>query len=302
LHGLITDMGKIAVIAASEKEQDQDIEHNFVAIYSRASGNWLIGDVDFYVTALACAHGSYASYVAIVGMYGEAEVNEPSGVHRETLGTGDDLPNKLRNIHAARCVGKHFYAVGMRRQAFRRAVDRGPWRKIDAGVFVPDSSAEIAGFLSVDGFDDGEVYAVGYYGEIWLYDGKKWRKLNSPTNARLQSVRCLADGTVMACGQAGVVVQGRKDVWKVLNQTITTEPLTAVAGLGTKAYFATEDSLLIEFDGTAFAPVKLPGKRTPTTGFLDANAETLLSIGEEDILTFDGKSWTVITHPPIDPT
>jgi hypothetical protein len=297
---MITDGGTVAVVAASEAEQNQDIAHNYLAIYRADS--WSLYDVEFYVAALACAHGARARTGAFVGMYGEAEINEPSGVHRETLGTGDEQPNQLRNIHAARCIGKHFYAAGMRRQVFRRAVDRPPWRKVDAGVYVPDSSEEIAGFLGIDGFDDNEVYAVGYSGEMWRYDGKKWLKLDSPTNARLQCVRCLPNGSVIACGQAGVVVQGRANQWRTLNQDVTEEPLTGLAALGKKVYFATEDSLVVEYDGKSFARMKFPGRRTPTTGFLDSNSETLLSIGEEDILLYNGRSWSPLQHPPIDPT
>jgi|SRR5579863_67604 len=300
LGGLITEAGTIAIIAGSAQLEEEDVDHTYIAIWK--DRKWAVFQEEFSITAQACGRGAQARTVASLGMYGEAVINEPGGVHHERLGKGKDAPNELRTMHAVRCVGTHFYAVGMRRQVFRRAVVRGPWNKIDAGVFVPDSSKEIAGFLSVDGFDDREVYAVGYSGEIWLFDGKSWSQQSSPTNARLESVRCQADDTVMICGEAGLVLRGRRDAWVELGQDLTDESLMSQATLGSKTYFATESGLLIEYDGKKFGKTKLPGKNPPTTGFLDSNAEQLLSVGEEDILLYNGRSWTNMTDPPIDPT
>jgi hypothetical protein len=297
--GLITGTGVIAVIAASENLEEQDIDHSFLAIWK--DKNWTIFEEDFSIISLAAGRGSFVRTVLSLGMNGEAIVNEAGGVHREKLDDGEDSPNSLRTMHSARCIGSHFYAVGMRRQVFCRDISGAPWRRIDSGVFVPDSSKEIAGFLSIDGFDDKEIYAVGYSGEIWLFDGKSWNQQSSPTNARLECVRCQADGTVLISGEAGMVLRGRRDIWTVLEQDLTDETLLSHATLGTKTKFATDAGVLIEYDGKEFSPVKMPEKRQITTSFLDSNSEQILSVGEEDILIFNGRTWSSLSHPQIDP-
>ena len=301
LSGLITETGTIVVVAGSEKLEEEDVPHSFLAVWAAKDRKWTIFEEDFYITSVTATPGQSKRTLVSLGMYGEAIVNEPSGLHRERLAKGKDAPNNLRTMHDVRRIGSHFYAVGMRRQVFRRNVARGPWTKIDSGVFVPDNSKEIAGFLSIDGFDDTEVYAVGYSGEIWLFDGKSWAQLSSPTNARLECVRCQLNGSVQICGASGVVLNGRRDDWQELDQDLTDEPLLSLAMLGQKTYFATDEGVIIEYDGKAFKATRLPPKTPMTTGVLDTNGEDLLSIGDADIATYNGKAWTMLPHPAIDP-
>jgi hypothetical protein len=297
LRGLISETGTIAVLAASEKLEDQDIDHVFIAI--QKDDKWVIRQEEFSAVSMHCGKGNFARTVAILGMEGDVVVNNPNGVVHERLGKGKSAPNKLRTMHEVRAIGSSFYAVGMRRQVFRRNMSAGPWEKIDSGVFVPDSSKEVAGFLSIDGFGDDEIYAVGYGGQIWMFDGKTWSQVVSPTNARLECVRCTLEGDVLASGEGGVILRGRKSTWRVLDQDITEEPFTGIAVLKKTAYFATEDGTIVALGNDKFSQVIPKEGSEVTTGFLDSNGKELLSIGEADILLFNGRAWRELPHPPI---
>ena len=88
-------------------------------------------------------------------------------------------PGLMREIRAV--AGRHAYAVGTGRQVYRRKAP-GEWKCIDAWSQVDSKELLDYSFESIDGFSDNEIYAVGWEGEIWSYDGKKWTRLGSPTN------------------------------------------------------------------------------------------------------------------------
>jgi hypothetical protein len=46
--------------------------------------------------------------------------------------------------------------------------------------------------------------------------------------------------------------------------------------------------------------IKTSKSDEPTTGVLDSNGKRLLSIGESDILVFDGKRWQSLSDPPFE--
>jgi hypothetical protein len=302
LKGFINPKDRIAVIGASERLDEDEVDHAFVAIWKEKewATSW---DEEFSIVSAASGLGKQATAAVLMGMTGEVRAIDAQGnTTLEKMGRGNAAPNRLRTMHEVRAIGEGFYAVGMRRQVFRRNVSGGNWQKIDVGVFVPDTSKEIAGFLSVDGFDESEVYAVGYSGEIWQYNGKTWRKIDSPTNLRLESIRCCPDGRAVACGDAGVILRGRGDSWEVIEQDVTEESILSAACLGDRIYLATEDGTILTLKGKSVKPVKISTSKSdePTTGFLDSNGKRLISIGATDVLVFDGKKWQSLSDPPFE--
>ena len=164
---------------------------------------------------------------------------------------------------------------------------------------VPKNSKEIAGFLSIDGFDDSEIYAVGYSGQIWNFNGRVWKQVTSPTNLRLEAVRCVNGDFVVAVGHAGIVLKGRKNVWNVVEQNVTDLTLTDIETMSGSIYISTEDGLLYLLDGTALMEVDHGLGKEITTGNLHSDGETLLSVGERDLLLFDGKRWSQMSPPDL---
>lgn len=299
LGGLITESDVVVVIAASEKLESEGVSHAFLAIHKERA--WKIFEEDFDLVSVSSGKGKFARHLVSLGMLGEVVINEPSAVLREAVHKGKNGPSSLRTMHEVRAIDQHFVAVGMRRQVYRRKISQGPWARFDVGVLLAEDSVDIAGFLSVDGFDDNEIYAVGYRGEIWQRDANQWLAIDSPTNARLECVRCGADGTVVACGDVGTVLRGRGSQWEVVPSDGVDTTLTSVAPFKGEWYVADEEGGLFVLGESGLE--KVPGfPKQATTGRLSANANKLLSVGEEHIVLFDGKKWQVIDHPPIDPT
>ncbi len=58
----------------------------------------------------------------------------------------------------------------MKRQVYRRGGERR-WTDMSAPFPKP---RETAGFEAIDGYSSNEIYAVGWSGEIWQFNGKKW--------------------------------------------------------------------------------------------------------------------------------
>ena len=296
LRGGLSQSGSVALLAASEALEEQDIQHSFLAICK--DGKWVQNwKMDFDIVSICLGTGKYSTLGVFMGMHGDVLIGDSSGFHMERLSEGADAPNPLRPIHEVGAIGEHLFAVGLRRQVFRRHMGGGAWEKIDRGAFVGDKSKQIAGFLSVDGFDENEVYAVGHGGEIWLFNGKKWKQIESPTNLNLSCVRCTPWGSVFACGAAGVILRGRGNTWVQLEQDITDETVESLAALGGSAYFCTEDGAVFVLHNQTFEQIQIDKKRTVTTGFLASNGTTLLSVGTSDIYTYDSKSWKRLPNP-----
>ncbi|SEW34697.1 hypothetical protein SAMN05428988_4191 [Chitinophaga sp. YR573] len=295
ITGIITETGVIAIIAASEELENKDIPHSLLAVLKDKT--WKIFQEDMDIVSLTSGKKNFARHVSYMGIDGQLTINEPTAVHNEHVHKGKNGPNNLRTMSEVRAIGDYFVAVGMRRQVYSRKIMNGKWTRLDAGVILEEDSLEIAGFLSVDGIDDNEIYAVGYRGEIWMRQAKQWQQIDSPVNTRLECVRCGADGTVLICGDNGIVLKGRGTQWKVIqtNETGTFKSATQFRG---QWYVADEEGHLYIVMDDGLHPEPGFEKLGVTSGVIDSNENTLLSVGEEDIVLFDGKKWQRLKHPP----
>jgi hypothetical protein len=237
--------------------------------------------------------------VFTVGFDGYAEISDERGTHAEAIDDSDAGPNDLRHITFVRPIGIHIVAVGMSRMVYQRHVGGGGWRAIDAGVRVPRSSSEVAGFKCIDGDDQGRYLAVGLYGELWLYESSHWRRLASPTRVPLEAVRWVGN-TVYVAGGNGVLLRGPPDALEILPHAATTQKFWSIESFEDTLYLATRDHSLWKLEGDALNPVVPAPGRSVTTGWLHANDGVLLSVGEHDAMVFDGKAWRMIEQPAAD--
>jgi len=152
------------------------------------------------------------------------------------------------------------------------------------------------GFFDIDGTDDKHLYAVGWQGEIYFYDGKKWHQNDSPTSAHLASVRCLSPDNVWICGNGGVVLHGYFNQWATIKDDAFKDNWYCIEEFNGKIYLA-GNQMLAYVDGDSILPVDVGLNRPITTNRLHSKEGLLWSIGEKDILIFDGSSWKEIMHP-----
>jgi hypothetical protein len=193
------------------------------------------------------------------------------------------------NLRRLASIDGTFYACGMDRVALRRT-SAGRWAAFGPGPLKDDP--KVVGFEDIAGYSPTELYAVGWGGEIWWYDGKKWRRADSPTSAILSSMTCSPDGKVYVVGHDGVMLKGRRDQWELV-ETERTDHLKDVAQLGGQIYVCTDFGLFkLEESGlveeTDFAAEE---DRPATCLHLLETPGELVSLGTKDVFVKRDAAW-----------
>ncbi len=236
-----------------------------------------------------------------LGLHGEIVRAVPSGFTREVIDLSESGPQHIGDMREIRTIGERAYAVGMGRVAYRcDGVEK--WTRIDQSCRCPTDDESDAGFNSIHGFSEMDIYAVGWDGELWHFDGKTWEMLPSPTNLALFRVVCAPDGNVYACGQVGTILKGKKSSWEVIENDATQADFYGATFFKGKMFFSTTDGLFTIEDNQV-APLeiksdkKLTFKRAQSFLKLDANDDILWSVGNKMALySADGINWTETTY------
>ena len=248
------------------------------------------GQVKFTVVSASLCTQPIKQMVAI-GPFGNAFLTGSGELHEEQVRAGDyDTPTKRGMLRSVRGIGGKAYAVGMQRQVYRRD-NRSLWTCIDHDM--RPAHGQVVGFETIDGFGEDEIYAAGWEGEIWRFDGRQWHQSDSPTNFVLTDVCCAGDGNVYTCGRVGMLIAGRHDQWRVIDHQNMTEDIWSLAWFKGFLYAATYRGLFRLNDGQ-LNRVDM-GHDTPASYFkLSVTQDVMWSIGAKDVMAFDGKSWTRI--------
>jgi hypothetical protein len=281
------DLGYI--VCTMDKFVEEDLPHS--RIFSRDAGQWGGWTTEWTAcSATVCA--APAERFLALGVEGETWVvgggqasQEPAVQDRQH---GPVTRGPLREIRGI--VGGHAYAVGTCRQAYRRQAP-GRWRCIDQTAQTPVEDIAETSFESIDGFSEQEIYAVGWEGEIWQYDGAAWAQRESPTNLALYKVRCAGDGFAYACGQNGLLLRGRGDRWAVIDHGVTEEDLWGMEWYAGKL-FVSSTHYVYELDGGALSLTDFGDEAPDTCYHLSAADGIMWSIGAKDVMEFDGTDWS----------
>lgn len=233
--------------------------------------------------------------LCILGPSGEAMVVSQTGHGEETLDETMQGPQGRGNLRDLRFIGKHLYAAGMSRQVYRReGADR--WRHRDEGTVLPLGSKTVAGFNSIDGLTEDDIYAVGFGGEIWRCVKGLWHQVESPTNVVLHRVKVIRNDLAYACGQEGVLLRGRGDNWEQIDHGAAEDDLWDAEWHGDRLYLAHDDGLFTLRDAGTLEAVKFGLRGAISCRHLHANDGILLSSGPKHVMwTSDGKKWQDIT-------
>jgi len=202
---------------------------------------------------------------------------------------GDSSTERIaqpRDLRACTVIEGFAYACGMDRQVFCRERE-GSWISLHAPAAEGN---DVVGFEAIGAFTRKDLYACGWQGEIWHFNGRKWSDCASPVNLILTGLNCAVDGHVYACGQAGTLLRGRKDKWELLETEGMTDDLWDLCWFDGKLY-ASSMTALYELQGDRLVVVDF-GKNAPDSCYkLTAADGVMWSIGQESIFSFDGKSW-----------
>jgi len=214
------------------------------------------------------------------------------------IGSGDYHDEKvLRDksesrgpFRGIRGIGNSIYVVGMNRQVYQRN-SKGNWSCIDQQIRPPSNYKEVVGLESIDGFNESDIYTVGWDGEIWQYDGCNWDQKDSPTNFLLVNVCCAGDGYVYACGLAGNLIRGKGDSWEVICHDLITDDFWDLAWFKGELFLSTMDAIYILEKDDSLSVIEM-GEDKPDTCFHLSTADGVLwSIGAKDVMAYDGNNW-----------
>jgi hypothetical protein len=287
----------IVVPAIVDKYADDRRDHALVQ-------HWLVDDwvqhlVDGSICSV-CALGSNPAEVFNIGVGGHVVVARiPGGESHEDIDTSPRGPNYSEMLRCAKVISGVVHVAGMARQVYRRDA-RGAWSAIDAGVYLPRGARKKAtGFLDLDGFGLSDIYAAGYKGEIWSYDGAVWLQRPSPTNVALNKVLVSSAGNVFIAGLAGTLLRGRADKWTLIAEGQTSEDFWGLAEFKGSVYVATNYAVYkVVGDDLVVLNLGQQGDDDVSTSYLHAGDGILMSVGDKDILrTDDGVHWVAMPKP-----
>lgn len=238
-------------------------------------------------------------HLLIVGPFGDAKVLCPNGVFEAELKSLPDGPLVHGPLTDARTIGEHIYVSGIHRQLYRRecksAVSQGTWVRCDSGLVVPSPSNAILGITSVDGFDESEMYAVGWQGEIWHGKPNNWSCIEPFTNLKFERVVCGPNGSVYALGQAGLIAKGRGDKWSVIDQGLTTDNFWGAEWFLDSLWLCTRRKLYRLHVDDTLTEVTTGLPNGADFGWLSSDEEQLWSFGGTTLMySFDGVSWSQV--------
>lgn len=190
-------------------------------------------------------------------------------------------------IRRAKTVEGIVVACGMMRQVFRRIAEN-QWEDVSAPY---PKEGEEAGFEAIDGYSLDELYAVGWNGEIWKYDGSSWINQASPTNLILTAICCAPDSTVYVGGQQGTLIKGHSGTWEIVDWEDEVDvDIWGLSWFNNRLYVATMTNIFI-LDGGQLTAVEFGDIEMPSCYDLTTAEGVMWSIGEDDILSYDGSTW-----------
>jgi hypothetical protein len=207
----------------------------------------------------------------------------------ETLleSTGRFETNKGQ-IRSSACIDDIIFACGMGRTVLRR-VACGEWQEFGPADDV--DGEKVVGFEDLDGFSQSEIYAVGWGGEIWLYNGTYWLQAKSPVRGTLNAVFCAEDGVVYIAGDNGVLLRGRQHTWEVVDSGIAAD-ITDIAFHGGILYAATDSAIYCLGEGGLIEEDNFTSGEAPTTCLLLLKAQDgIVSLGPKDMWRKTNGSW-----------
>lgn len=279
IRGVAQCSDLVYVISKGKSLIEQDISHS--SLIAVDQGKWAdVAITDWDSTAISIARLPSEKAV-LIGEDGDV-LTYFGGV--STLEVIFPKPVMIRN---AKNIDGYVFVCGMKRQFYKR-IDEGVWKDLS----VPFSSSDKkVGFESIDGFSENEIYAVGWGGEIWSYDGSNWENKYSPTNKILTSICCAENGDSYICGQQGIMIKGRKDAWDIINfESDVSVDFWDLCWFQGQLYVASINNLFT-LNGNKLVEVNFEELEIPTCYNLTTANDVLWSVGKDDVVSFNGKAW-----------
>lgn len=270
----------------------------FLTQVFRWTGSWASYRVDGPCVGICASHDPELA-VLCLQPYGEVHVAKAGGFSLEHIDPTENGPRSIGMLRDLKEIEGSVFAVGMRRQVYRRNTD-GEWYKFDYGLRAPHDEKLVSGLNSIDGFSKDNLYAVGWNGEIWIYSDDKWTCVPPITNLKLERVVCVpSEDIVYACGQKGILLKGFSDKWEVLEHDIVVDQFWGMEWFAGFLWLATDNAVYRLTGAGNLEKIDFNiGDDGLTCGYLSSRDGLLWSVGANHILsTNDGNIWRLEVIP-----
>jgi len=273
------------ILAGDVELEEKDIAHTVVFEWDPEAG-W--GGHDLAWTAGALCVCEYPrKELVVVGRMGEFLILGQGNAREGVIPLKPTPSGDIAPMRHARTIEGKAYAVGMNAQVYRRDGDK-LWVPLDDGL-PPRFDIE-----AIDGFSEEHLIAVGWQGEIWRRLGEYWSREDSPTSLILTGVVCAGDGQAYACGQTGTILKSSGESWQIVEQKCTTEDFWGIEWYRDRIYISTT-RFLYQLTHNGLELVTFGGDAPNSCLHLSTRDDVLWSIGQHDVMAFDGNSWSRIT-------
>lgn len=213
----------------------------------------------------------------------------------ESITPDDESPGLKRIV----CIQGWAYAVGMFRQVYKR-VEFGRWERLPTnGLVTTAADAETLrwmGFADMDGPDESCLYAVGGKGDVFLFDGKRWRQCDFPSNEQLGTVTVVPNGDVFITGEAGNIWLGKEDTWQLIHRGTSSLLNRDSVWFNDMLWVSSDYQTRVVKDGVV-SPVMYQGEPQWLAGHMDARDGILVIAGQKHVRMFDGTDWHWLIQP-----
>jgi hypothetical protein len=255
------------------------------------SNEWFVKTPDWPVVSICGTEKTKTTFEVIaLGMDGELLTGVPGGFSESDLQKLTGTSFAIGPMRDIRVVGDDVFAAGMGRQVFRRANDQ--WALISSSIH--STKDEIAGFNSIHGRTPTAVFAVGFEGEIWFYNGSDWKQLDNATSVVLHRVVVAPNGFAIICGAAGVLLQANSEQAVTIKNQATEDNLYGLTVFKEKV-FVSSMTELFELTNEGLQPVSIDLEGPLSFGHLEANEKYIWSVGAQHLLrSEDGVAWQLI--------
>ena len=310
---LVHEQRQKGYVSPSERDMDAYPPPNWSPAKSSGAGNWLTGcgssngvllvrtSTSGSASVLVRCHAETRELELLVatpwtiisvaatpkgwlalGSKGEVVACVDGEIVAERFGLLPQTPKMSR----VRSIDGVSLATGMKRRVLRREND-GVWAALSRGL--PESTpGEVHGFQAIDGQSLGNLYAVGWAGEIWHHDGTHWIACDSPSNRVLSDVCCTPDGDVYVVGQGGTIARGREHRFELVPTHRPTEDIWCTAWWRGSLYFSTLNAVYRLHESGAEL------LQSGSCYHLTVGAGRLWSIGAQTLQFLEGDDWVEV--------
>lgn len=277
--GVLGRNGRLMFCLLDKKLLAEQVEHSILYLWDNAK---LGKPVNLSWTSAALCHPGWTNieFVA-VGKHGKIACLSSDGSCQE-IDLKERFPTEVDYlIRAAKVIAGAIYIVGTAHKMFRLT------SSLDVeNLSVPESQRALCGystgFEAVDGFDENEIYAVGWEGEIWFFNGNSWVQMDSPTNLINTSVLCATDSQVYIVGQMGNILIGRREQWHIVATEVDAD-LWDIAYFDGHIYCCSMKQLFM-LNGELLDPISLAPVFPTTFAKLHSVGHAMLSVGMDDVV------------------